>query len=88
MNFIIQNINAFLLLILISIALAIVCWFTFSEKPVVCYNLGTQSSGALVISVDIENAIDDEIILVGVDYERAISIVDSLNAELKRHPRL
>jgi len=66
--------------------IAIIGWFFFAEKPTVRYDLSPVSSG-LQIRVEIENALDEYIPLIGVDYERAITIVDSLNAELERHPR-
>lgn len=73
--------------IFFAIIFAIILQFSFAKKPVVRYNLGSDGMGSLRIRVDIENCYDGEIPLIGVDYERAIAIVDSLNAELNRHPR-
>jgi hypothetical protein len=75
-------------IIALACALFLIMFFALAGKPVVRYNLGAQSSGALYINVDIENATDNTISLIGISYERAIAIVDSLNAELLRHPRL
>lgn len=66
--------------------LFLVFYFALSEKPVVRYNLVGYSSG-LSIQVDVENACDTNIPLIGVSYDHAVAIVDSLNAELQKHPR-
>jgi|GEM_PF-4240173 hypothetical protein len=55
--------------------MVIMAWFFFAEKPTVRYDLSPIStSGGLQIRVDIENACDEYIPLIGVDYERAIAI--------------
>jgi hypothetical protein len=61
-------------------------WFLFAEKPVVRYELSGYA-GQLQIRVDIENCADSFIPLIGVDYEYAITIIDSLNSGLVKHPR-
>jgi hypothetical protein len=65
----------------------LIMWFAMADKPVLRYNL--YSSGAyLTLNVDTDNTTDSSIPLIGVSYERAVAIVDSLNSELQRHPRL
>lgn len=56
--------------------------WTASPKHVHSYTLsgnGLESSNNFNIRVDIENAPDDHIPLIGVDYQEAVAIVDSLN---------
>ena len=71
--------------IFLILLMSIITWFVFAEKPTVRYEL--SGCNGLEIRADIENSLDEYISLVGVDYERAIVLVDSLNAELERHPR-
>lgn len=61
-----------------------------SQKHVHSYYLGSWSDNMVnkfpVINVDIENGYDDRIYLPSnVSFERAIQMMDSLNAQLVKH---
>lgn len=69
---------AFLTVTVLTISL--ITWMAL-PKHIHSYTLSDGGEGGdnLYIRVDIENAQDDHIPLIGVDYKEAVAIVDSLN---------
>ena len=61
-------------------------WGMFSAKYTKGYSLSGEKT-SLIILHEIENAEDAKIPLIGVDYERAVALVDSLNKTLPENIR-
>ena len=75
--------------LLVLIFSAIIVRTILVDKPVLRYYLASGSqTNSFVIRADIDNWGDDYIATNGMSYQQAFNLVDSLNAELVRHPRL
>lgn len=70
--------------ILLAIVIFCVIYFGFmQDRPIRGYYLSTQSHG-LCIGVDIDNWPDDMIQINGIDIQKVVQIIDSLNTNLKK----
>lgn len=70
------------LAIMLLLGIFIVYDFYSSEKHVYSYELSASgTNGALMLRVDIDNSHDDYIPLIGVSYQEAVALRDSLNSK-------
>ena len=72
----------------VLVLLFVLCFFALSDKPTLRYYVASDgNNNNLVVRADVQNWQDYSMIANGLTFEHALTIVDSLNAELVRHPR-
>jgi len=77
--------DAFYFILYCIIIVSFICslCFLFAPKRVIAYELGTIEKG-LTMNVNVENGADYTIQLIGVDYDKAIELVEKANKSIAK----